>query len=170
MLCFALKYSFFVNKNFCIKIQKAGADNPLAWILQNQSGRQLTSSRKAVFVSRIKFLVLLPKAKKFCFSTKLRSTLKCKIASARKAKTTDNAVAYRWFLTHYCAVSSHFKEKLPYGNSALPPPHCFFRIFRRLRLSDLLLRRRRSLRLLMNADHRLKNYSSALLFLSHACV
>jgi len=26
--------------------------------------------------------------------------------------------AYRWFLTHYCAASSHFKEKLPYGISA----------------------------------------------------
>ena len=56
--------------------------------------------------------------KKFSVLTKLRSTLKCEIIVQEKAKATDNADAYRWLLTHYCAVSSHFKEILPYGVSA----------------------------------------------------
>ena len=56
--------------------------------------------------------------KKFSILTKLRSTLKCEIIVQEKAKTTDNADAYRWFLTRYCAISSHFKEILPYGVSA----------------------------------------------------
>ena len=35
-----------------------------------------------------------------------------------KAKTADNAGAYRMFLTNYCAKSSHFKEMLPCAVSA----------------------------------------------------
>ena len=35
-----------------------------------------------------------------------------------KEKPIDNAVAYRWVLTHYGAKRSFFKEKLPYQRSA----------------------------------------------------
>ena len=64
--------------------------------------------------------------KNFSVLTKLRSTLKCEIIVQEKAKATDNADAYRWLLTHYCAVSSHFKEILPYGVSALQQPAKLF--------------------------------------------
>ena len=63
--------------------------------------------------------------KKFLVLTKLRSTLKCEIVLQEKAKTTDNADAYRWFLTHYCDAISLFKEILPYGVSALNSPFVF---------------------------------------------
>ena len=71
--------------------------------------------------------------KNFSVLTKLRSTLNCEIIVQEKAKTTDNADAYRWFLTHYCAVSSHFKEILPYGVSAFSHLnnclcHCLFKL------------------------------------------
>jgi len=35
-----------------------------------------------------------------------------------KAKAADNADAYRRFLTHYCAIFSLAKEKLPYQQAA----------------------------------------------------
>ena len=54
----------------------------------------MPSSHKAIFVSRAKLRV------------------------QEKTKTTDNAIVYRWFLMHYCAVSSHLKKTLPYRNSA----------------------------------------------------
>ena len=42
-----------------------------------------------------------------------------------KAKTPDNAVAYRGFLTHYAAKISLFKEIHPYLVWALLPPFVF---------------------------------------------
>ena len=42
-----------------------------------------------------------------------------------KENPTDNAVAYRWGLTHYGAKRSLFKEKLPYQHSAFLQPIIF---------------------------------------------
>ncbi len=56
---------------------------------------------------------------KFSVLTKLRGALKFEIVLQEKAKTTDNADAYRWFLMHYCDAISLFKEILPYVASTL---------------------------------------------------
>ena len=76
--------------------------------------------------------------KKRSSCTFLGSLTACRKLLFRQAEATDNADAYRWFLTHYCAVSSHFKEILPYGVSALVSALVFLAFYQFIQPKSLL--------------------------------
>ena len=75
--------------------------------------------------------------KKFSVLTKLRSTLASEKNVQEKAKAADNADAYRRFLTHYCAIFSFAKEKLPYQQAAYASALDFFMLIENLSVLDL---------------------------------